>query len=156
MEHMCDCCEKVRADSIKTLKNSKGGKVGLFLCNDCSDMIKASDEWVKTSRGNVKYAPDSYEITESDIYYKTSKSGWSSFVKVLNVILFIALIIVGMIVGASIGDAVSYEDAAIALGMFVGLILGALVGAVIVSFSMLFVEISENLAGILEIIKKDR
>ena len=151
MEHMCDCCGKERDVYAKSVKHKNGARVVVYLCDDCLQQIENAEVYyVKTSKGYVKNEPVAY----GDVNY--SKSGWTSFVKVLNVILFIALIIVGMIVGASIGDAVSYEDAAVALGMFVGMILGALVGAVIVSFSMLFVEISENLAGILEIIKKDR
>ncbi len=151
MEILCDCCGKEREIFAKSVKKRDGTSVIVYLCDDCRRQIEnAETYYVKTAKGYVK---NGYIESESGAYIR---SGWTSIVKVLNVILFIALIIVGMIVGASVGDAVSYEDAAIALGLFVGMILGALVGAVIVSFSMLFVEISENLAGILEIIKKDR
>ena len=150
MDNICDCCGKEKDIYAKSVKQSDGARIIVYLCDDCLDEIKNADNYVKTAKGYVKLETAAY----GDGGY--TKSGWTSVVKVLNIILFAVLIIVGGIMGSSIGDALSYDDGAAALGAFLGLILGALAGGVIVSFSMLFVEISENLAGVLEIIKKDR
>lgn len=150
MENLCDCCGEVKEIFIKSVEKRDGERIALHLCDECRSKIEnAETYYVKTSKGYVKNGS-----MKADSGFRV-KSGWTSIVKGLNVVLFIALVIIGGIIGGSMGDAMFYDDGAEAVGAFLGVILGGLSGTVIVSFSMLFVEISENLASVLDYMKKD-
>ena len=76
-------------------------------------------------------------------------------VRGICIFLFVAIAIIGMLIGFALGSTLSYDDGAGVIGGFLGLFIGALVGGALLSFSMLFVEISENLASVLEILTKN-
>ena len=149
----CDHCFDQNGTHLKRARSENGAVTEICLCDRCLDTFENSNDLLGTTKGNVKL---SSLLSENMNTVKTTKTSWTSIVQGLNIILFIALIIIGIIAGASMGDAMSYDDGGGVVGGFIGFILGAVIGGIVVSFSMLFVEISQNLAAVLEEIRKDK
>lgn len=156
MSKVCDICGSKTELFVQTVENENGEEQEVNMCAECMQKAMNPDAVFDVMQNEN-------EFDEIDAFDDSDKKGngdntivWTNTVKTLNFIIMVALPIVGIIVGAMIGNAVSYEDVAGFIGGFLGLFLGAIVGVIIVSFSMLFVEISQNLAALLDEVRKDK
>ena len=154
MSHLCDCCGAEKEVVLKSVEIKNGKRICIYLCNDCLPMIENSGEWTETRKGYVRSKSVSYNESEVNSINGVKK-GWTGMVRGICIFLFVAIAIIGMLIGFALGSTLSYDDGAGVIGGFLGLFIGALVGGALLSFSMLFVEISENLASVLEILTKN-
>lgn len=151
---LCDCCGAEKEVVLKSVEKKDGKRICIYLCNDCLPMIENSGVWTETRKGYVRNKPVFYDDPDLNSIDEVKK-GWTGMVRGICIFLFVAIVIIGMTIGAVIGRLFSGGDGAGVAGGFLGLLIGVLVGGALLSFSMLFVEISENLASVLEILKKN-
>lgn len=153
MSKVCDICGRKTELFVHRVENESGEEQEVNLCAECTQKAmnpNAVFDVVQNEFDKLDEFDDSEEKWGDD----NNTIVWTNTVKTLNYIIMALLPIVGIIGGAIIGEAIS--NGAGFIGGLLGLFLGAITGVIIVSFSMLFVEISQNLAALLDEIRKDK
>lgn len=151
MKDICDICGKTTDIFEQTLENEEGIEIRVKICSECLRKSEDSNAYFEIPEEDYTDADLSEESDEDNTELHIN---WAKIVKILNIIIMIATTIISTIIGTIIGEEFLRDGAF--LGGFIGLITGILIGGSIVAFSMLFVEISQNLSAVLEEIQKNK
>ena len=108
---------------------------GTIFCGKCGTRLKAGDADISSIKSfDINKYQNSYNYTRAT----AARQGiWGGYIKTVNTIFLVLLAILAVIIGVSAGDFWIFILSVIVLAIF---------GMATVSFSMLFVEVSENIA----------
>ena len=135
----CEHCHQNQKNLYKMdgfLQN--GQRSAVYLCNDCSYQFIQGKEWFHSQNGLIKSAAQPIKVNEGKGAADHVGLGvWAGLVKFMNFLTVIGFFIAGCVIGGAAGDEA---------GGIIGGIVGLILSGIIVSFSMLFVEMSQKLS----------